>query len=245
MKRFRPSAVIFDLGSTLIEYPSTVWDQFRFDCIEAGWKYLEGGEHSLPSREELTQAFEDVREELRLEAEKSLKEWSIPQAAGMVLAQLGINGSSDLADQFFEAYYGIVEEHLYVFDDTVPTLERIKKSVGKIGLVSNTIFPESAHRKEIKRFGIEPYLDFEIFSSSYGLRKPHPNIFAHAAELAGCDPAECVYIGDRYIEDITGPHGVGMKAILRWHPDREYPENMPDDLPIIKTLAELENYLDI
>jgi putative hydrolase of the HAD superfamily len=244
-KRFKPKAVIFDLGSTLIEYPSTVWDQFRFDCIEAGWKYLEDGDHRLPSRDILTHAFEEVREELRVEAERSLKEWSIPQAARMVLERLGINGGSELSDRFFDAYYGIVEKHLFVFEDTVPTLARIKASIGKIGLISNTIFPERAHRKEISRFEIEPYLDFTIFSSTYGLRKPHPDIFSHGAELAGCDPSECVYIGDRYIEDVTGPHGVGMKAILRYHPDREYPENMPEDLPRIKTLGELTNYLDI
>jgi putative hydrolase of the HAD superfamily len=114
-----------------------------------------------------------------------------------------------------------------------------------IGLVSNTVFPERAHRQELKRFGIEPYLDFAVFSSSLGRRKPHPDIFYKAANLAGAALPECVYIGDRYTEDVEGPNGVGMAAILKLWDGREYPADLPETTRTIRTLSELDRHLDL
>jgi len=91
----------------------------------------------------------------------------------------------------------------------------------------------------LERFRIEPYLDFKIFSSTFKYRKPHPDIFLKAANLAGYAPSECLYVGDRYYEDIQGPAGIGMKAVLKMVDKRQYPEDMPYDFPRIKTLSEL------
>ena len=97
----------------------------------------------------------------------------------------------------------------------------------------------------MKKFGINSFLDFKIFSSTFGLRKPHADIFYHAANMAGYAPAECVYIGDRYKEDIVGPKNIGMAAILKVKKDREYPGDMPLATRRIDSLSELANHLDI
>jgi len=112
-----------------------------------------------------------------------------------------------------------------------------------MGLVSNTVFPERAHKGELRRFGIAPYLNFTIFSSSFGFRKPHPDIFYHAVNLAGFAPCECVYVGDRYAEDISGPRRIGMEAILRRKSGREYPAAMPDLDRQIASLSELADHI--
>jgi putative hydrolase of the HAD superfamily len=171
-------------------------------------------------------------------------EWSIPQVTRVLFKNLGIEYDDDFVDDFFNAYYQPVDERLYVYDDVIDTLRNIKAANRVIGLVSNTIFPEETHRRELNRFGIDRYLDFAIFSSTFGLRKPHPDIFMKAANMAGFAPAECVYIGDRYVEDVQGPAGIGMPAILKCKENRTYPDEIPEDIRRITNLSELENHLD-
>ena len=63
--------------------------------------------------------------------------------------------------------------------------------------------------------------------------------------MAGFAPSECVYIGDRYVEDVEGPNDIGMNAILKIVEGREYPQDMPDTLRTIRTLGELERHIEI
>ncbi|MBI4720598.1 MAG: HAD-IA family hydrolase [Chitinivibrionia bacterium] len=84
-----------------------------------------------------------------------------------------------------------------------------------------------------------------MFSSSFGLRKPHPDIFYEASNLAGWAPSECVYIGDRYVEDVTGPTSIGMPAILKLHPERAYPPDLSYNVRRVRTLPELEQHFDL
>lgn len=243
--KMKPRAVIFDLGSTLIEYESDSWDTLSILCAASVNKFLVKRGYTTPGDEEFFQLFEDVKKDFRQSASRSLVEWTIPQAASKLLEKLDIEPTDGFIDDLFEAYYKPVAAKLYAYDDAVPVLERIKAKVGAVGLISNTIFPEDTHRAELRKFGLAPFLDFTIFSSSFGLRKPHPDIFYKAANLAGCAPPECVYIGDRYVEDYRGPTEMGMKAILKLWPRREYPEDMPADIPTITSLTDLTNYLDI
>jgi FMN phosphatase YigB (HAD superfamily) len=97
----------------------------------------------------------------------------------------------------------------------------------------------------LRRFGIAPLLQFTVFSSTFGLRKPHADIFRHACNLAGQNPVDCVYVGDRYVEDITGPQGIGMSAILKIKQGREYPEEMPGAERRIEHLSELFDHIQI
>lgn len=243
MDKFKPRALIFDLGSTLIEYESMPWDDLGELCLEAGRQFLLGKGYDLPSRQTVQDKFYEIRNDYRREALESMIEWDVPAVAARLFDALAIQYDDNLIDGFFDAYYEPVDRELFIYDDVLETLEILKSTYPIMGLVSNTVFPERAHHGELQRFGIEPYLSFAIFSSTFGLRKPHPDIFYHACNLAGFAPPECLYVGDRYIEDVTGPRGIGMKAILRIKSGREYPDDMPDNLRRIDRFSELLDHL--
>jgi HAD superfamily hydrolase (TIGR01549 family) len=245
MEKLRPKAVIFDLGSTLIDYPSSVWEELSRECMEAGRRMLVEEKLSVPEGSEFGKMYESVRDDFRKNAAETLVEWTVPQAVSKLLGKLDIPVYDGLVDRFFECYYKVLEDRLYVYDDTVSMLGKIKESIGTVGLISNTIFPEQTHLAEMARFGIDSFFDFKIFSCTFGLRKPHADIFLKAANLAGYAPQECVYIGDRYVEDIEGPNSVGMAAILREHPDREYPDPLPEGLRRIGSLSGISEHIDI
>ena len=245
MDKLQPKAVIFDLGSTLIEYETIPWNEMNLHCAASARDYLIKEGHNVPDEKEFHRVYEQVKEQYRKMATETLVEWTVTQAAGDMLKGWHIKVNGDLLDRFFEAYYKPIGRKIFPYEDTLETLEKLKQRYPVIGLISNTIFPERVHREELKRFGIEPYLDFAVFSSTFGLRKPHPDIFYKAANLAGYAPLECVYIGDRYLEDVDGPAQVGMPAILKLWNGREYPDDMPESTRTITTLSELEVHLDL
>ncbi len=245
MEKLRPKAVIFDLGSTLIEYEVVSWDELNRLCASSAREWLVSEGFEVPDETVFHTRFEDAKFEYRKAASESLVEWNVPMVAVPFLRDIGIAIHDGFVDRFFDAYYAPVDRLLYAYPDTLDTLRWIKRRGLPIGLVSNTVFPERAHRRELKRFQIESLLDFAIFSSTFKLRKPHPDIFRHACSLAGVSPHDCVYVGDRYVEDIVGPTGVGMSAVLRAKEGREYPPDMPADIRRIRTLSELSLHLDI
>ena len=245
MEKLKPKAVIFDLGSTLIDYLTKDWDEVSRDATQKGHQEFQESGKSLPNFEEFWNQLEEVKQIYRDRAARTHQEWTVVEAAEELFKRLKLGNNGCLAGEFFQIYYSAMSEKLYIYDDTIETLSWIRKRVDKIGLISNTIFPEEKHIEELDRFKIAPFLDYKIFSSTFGLRKPHPDIFSKAVELAEFEPAECVYIGDRYVEDITGPAKIGMPAILKRIKGREYPEEMPQSTRQISTLSELRNHLEI
>ncbi len=245
MNKLNPKAVIFDLGSTLIDFPVENWEVVCRNCSLKGRQFLNDSNIKVPDENEFHASFEQVRIELRDNSAHSFHEYTVVQTAEVLFHRLGIAADNGLADKFFDAFYAELEQHLSLYDDTIDVLTRIRNRFNKVGLISNTIFPERVHHNEFKRFGLKPFFDFTIFSSTFGLRKPHHAIFDEAARLAGQEPIECVYIGDRYLEDVQGSSCAGMHSILKIISDREYPADMPDAIRRISALSDLTNHLDI
>jgi putative hydrolase of the HAD superfamily len=244
MEKLKPRAVIFDLGSTLIEYEAVPWEELTRQCAESGRKFLKKSGYAVADADEFHEQLEAAKADFRRLADEEHLEWDVTKAANLLFRKLGWENTNGLCETFFDAYYKAVERQLFVYDDTVSTLTKLRGQVGTIGLISNTVFPERAHQSELKRFGIDRFFSFTIFSSTFGLRKPHADIFYKAANLSGVAPCECVYVGDRYKEDILGPSKIGMPAILKVKPGREYPSEMPVLERRIDTLSEIFEHID-
>jgi HAD superfamily hydrolase (TIGR01549 family) len=245
MNKLNISAVLFDLGSTLIDYEPIPWEELTVECTASTHDFLTKLRHSIPDKATFHTLFDSAKQPFRNRASADWIEWTVPQAAESFLTSLGIRLEVHEHDQFFDAYYEPIACKLTVYDDTLAVLEKIASRFGKAGLISNTIFPERVHRGELDRFGIAPYLKFAIFSSTFQVRKPHPDIFTEGAKLAGIDPSKCVYVGDRYLEDITGPAKIGMSAILKQVKNRDYPDPFPAELRSIVSLSDLSRHIDI
>lgn len=242
--KFDVDGILFDLGSTLLEYETIPWDELNLRCIEAGYAYLVKQGYAVPSLDEFIRAFQDIRQVYRERAAASLEEWVVIDLSAELLKSCGLNGDQELAQAYFEAYAQPVAEQVTMFADAPTVLRLLKKSGRKIGLVSNTIFPGEYHLRELAGYNILQYFDFTIFSSSFGYRKPHQSIYRHAVELMGIAPERLLFIGDRYQEDYQGPREYGMNAMIKYREGRGYPDPMPKSVVIIKALSELPGYLE-
>lgn len=76
-------------------------------------------------------------------------------------------------------------------------------------IVSNTVSGRGV-RARLAEFGLDHLIDAGVYSDELGLRKPNPSIFTEALTLAGANPANAWFIGDKPLNDAGGAQGVGM-----------------------------------
>ena len=97
------------------------------------------------------------------------------------------------------------------FPDAAPALAELRRLGLRLVCVSNwdVSLPEV-----LERCGLGGALDGVVTSAGAGVRKPDPAIFAPALELAGCPPAEALYVGDTPAEDLAAARAAGIPALL-------------------------------
>jgi putative hydrolase of the HAD superfamily len=235
--------IIFDLGSTLVEYENKSWQEINLEGQRNGYDLLESTGNSLPPWEEFNEKLEARKNVCRERARTEHVEWNVLTAITDTLTEIGVPDSVAAGQRFLDCFYTSVREQATVYDDSAETLEKIHEAGYKTGLISNTIFPGPYHESDLDRFGLVQYLPFRIYSCEHGYRKPHRSIFEEGLRRIGLPAEETMYVGDRYFEDITGPQNVGMAAALRFDPRREYPDPMPDGFLRLKTLSDLLPHL--
>jgi putative hydrolase of the HAD superfamily len=244
-------AIIFDLGDTLI-----LTDQWNYDkCLI---KLLESLQHNNVivsiSFEEFRYVYFEVRRQMYVESEQSLREVDFCKRIAETLRKFGCNFSHEsqtvtyAVEVFFEAFIEDVRMEAYV----PPLLKRLKEKY-KLGLVSNFAYSQGFW-KILQRFNLTRFFDVVVVSGELGLRKPHPRIFEEALKKLDVKAAEAVFVGDSLKADIDGARNMGLKTILVENAGlRKNPYATPgelDPIPIkpditIPNLKNLPKILDI
>ncbi len=152
----------------------------------------------------------------------------------------GVEPDDDLLAWVIDTSLAAEIELLQVDPDTVEAVEALHRAGVRLGAVTNTYQTERGIRRALRIHGLEPYFSAVVVSADLGFRKPHPFLYRAAVERLGVSPRECLFVGDRVLEDVRGPKAVGMRAALchRWR--QEPPDGAPDhvigrlsDLPAI------------
>ena len=120
-------------------------------------------------------------------------------------------GSLDLKGEIMEfatARWNFQPSDMY--DDAKKTIEELKASGLKIGLVANQ--PKSAV-ESLKRDGIFDLIDFLGISAVVGLEKPDPRIFELALTELGTKAAETIHIGNRLDTDVLPAKNLGFSTV--------------------------------
>ncbi len=126
---------------------------------------------------------------------------------------------------------------LGLFPDTLPALEELQKTY-RLGLVTDAqwVFSEP----EIRFLGLERFFETVVLSSRYYVRKPAPQIYAHALRAMRLDPSQALYVGNDPREDVPGPQALGMPVALihRNGPPLDTP------VPLIRDLKNLPGFIE-
>jgi len=221
-------AVIFDWGGTL-----TPWHTVDHDAL-----WLEVCAPHFPG--ELAAA----RAKAIRAAEFEL--WRLSETAQQsatlehVFARAGVTAP----DGLLAAYYRAWDPHTYTDPDAGPVLRELRTRGIKIGVLSNTMWPRSAHESVFSRDGVLSLIDGAVYSSEIPWTKPHPEAFRAAmAAVRVSDPASCVFVGDRPYDDIYGAQRAGMRGVLIPHSEVPPHDGVVPDA-VITRLTELPAHLD-
>ncbi len=123
--------------------------------------------------------------------------------------------------------------HFTVFADVGPALRAARRRGLRLVVVSN--WDVSLH-EVLRRLGVEDLVDGVLTSAEIGVRKPSPEVFERALELAGVPASAAVHVGDSLEEDVLGARAAGVDPILI----ARGPRPSPRGVPVIRSLQELE-----
>ena len=156
------------------------------------------------------------------------------------IQELGVKEHADqMAWELLQAGHSLFAANVAtLYDDVVPTLQRLKDDGYKLAIVSNWDTPLDPLAE---RLGIAQYFDAITASHDTRVRsaKPDPHIFEYTLNAVGVSAEETVHVGDTYEADIIGAQGVGIRPILI---DRDEPYVDRWD-ETIRSLAELPDIL--
>ncbi|MET0286001.1 MAG: HAD family hydrolase [Polyangiales bacterium] len=141
---------------------------------------------------------------------------------------------SEVAQRHLDAWTPHIQHHA----DAVEALRALRAQGIKIGLLSNTHWPDSFHEHFLARDGLDVLIDVRAYTSNMPFSKPHPEAFQHVLDALGVAAGNAVMVGDRPRDDVWGGQRVGMRGV--WRPHAHSPE-LADVKPdaIIQALSEL------
>jgi putative hydrolase of the HAD superfamily len=124
------------------------------------------------------------------------------------------------------AYHNTKRLYLKPYDDTIPTLTRLKDAGYRIGVITDGLAVKQWEK--LVRLGLEDSFDVVMVSEEVGVEKPESKIFEKACEELDISCEYCMYVGDRLDTDIVGANKVGMTSVrlLRG----KYKEQKPQSL---------------
>jgi putative hydrolase of the HAD superfamily len=233
-------AVLFDYGHTLVDFRRTeqallaAYRQIR-DRVEAA-AYME-----VPELQDLVERVTGAVDRMIEESYAAGRLEELDQAVLLreSFASIGFDLPDDVLEHVVTLDHSAYSNSITVEGPTLATLEALKVSGYRMGLVSNVTLLPSLMREDLRKLGLDAYLDASVFSSEVGVRKPDPRIFREALERLAADPTETAFVGDRRIDDVSGSQAVGMRGIqTRQFRQETEPQDVTPDA-IVDSLSEL------
>jgi putative hydrolase of the HAD superfamily len=227
MERSKYQAIIFDVGSTLLEivrnpnelaveaiaHLGTVSaDAFSIAVRQVAQEWRDGG--GSPEVADLPSTW--VGHNLR------------------ALRLAGFTGDAGAAAQIIEENF--LTEGWAVYPDVFDVLNNLQDQRYKLGIISN--WPATLETT-LQRSGLRDYFSVVVGSGNVGYAKPHPQIFKMAAYRMGVDLRDALYVGDSLEHDVAGARVVGMDVVLLDRADL-----WKSHQPRILSLAQLPQLLD-
>ena len=142
--------------------------------------------------------------------------------------------NEELASYLHEIYMKHRFEDIELYDDVVPTLEKLKEKYKLIIISNGNTYP--------KKCGLDNLFDHVFFAQDIGYEKPDPRTFTIALQVIGYKNNQILHIGDSLKSDILGANNAGIKCVWLNREKAENTTNYHVDYEI-STLLELFDIL--
>jgi putative hydrolase of the HAD superfamily len=210
------TAVIFDLGGTLIDYlgGAASWPAMEIPGVQALYGCLAAAGFPIEAEVFCDGFVRSIELHWRAAIDGAGDPPTLASLVEEVCAAAGFGLTDELRQAAVAAYCAPIAERAAVGEGAADVMVWLRDRGIRIGLISNTVWPADAHRRDLERYGLLHHFDAMLFSSETGLWKPDPRVFQRALEAVGARADQAVYVGDQLAEDIGGAHRAGLRAIL-------------------------------
>ncbi len=166
------------------------------------------------------------------------KKRSVEASIRDLLDSMGINATEELVEDMVAIMKRIDSNDGVLYDDVIPTLKELQKISVKTAILSNAFYVDDLHRKNYlpKKWGMEKYIDYPVFSFDIGLLKPDPAAYLAVLERIGVSAEEAIFVDD-FPLNVDAAKELGIKGLLI---DRK---NNHDYADKINSLEELSKFL--
>jgi putative hydrolase of the HAD superfamily len=200
-------AVIFDWGGTLSVFVEA-------ELVDA-WRLV--ARHLAPDREdEVTEMLVTVEAEFWATTATHQRSGTLAELLAAASERLGLDAAEALLEEAATRHLDAWTPHIRHDPDAVAVLQALRERDLRIGLLSNTHWPQPFHEHFLERDGLAELIDARLYTSEMPFQKPHPAAFRAVLDAVEVeDTGRAVFVGDRPFDDISGAKGVGMHAVLR------------------------------
>jgi HAD superfamily hydrolase (TIGR01549 family) len=205
--------IIFDLGSTLIEFKGNWADVVRKGAEDtAEWFFKQ--RHVKVDQTALVEAILDERRAALEQAAETLQEARMAEVLCRALQRAEVSQRAEAMIELALRQFFAPEEAAHdPFPDAVDTLKTLRAQGFKVGILSNA--PDDALiQRMVNLFGLRPWASPVFSSAGVGWRKPSPQPFALIAKRWNLPPEQIAVVGDSLPADILGAKNAAMHSIL-------------------------------
>lgn len=200
-----PSAILFDWDNTLV----SSWGVIQYAINQTMAHF---GEPLWTLDEVKERAHESARE-------------AFPKLFG--------RRSDEALTIFYDAYQGQGQEHIRLFDGTLPLLRALTTQGIPLGVVSNKRFDNL--RREVEHFGLSDFFGAVVGANEAPSDKPAPDPIFLALKHLGIAPSTTVWFVGDTIVDYLAAKAAGCYSIMVGSPPQNFGNMWLDDISGLST----------
>ena len=230
----KPSAVIFDLGDTVLRVES-------YDWIAANKKLLEFTENDTNlTPEEIQRVAFEINTDFEQHRINAMIEIDTPSFYRTLFETVGLSLSISHEEAARVAWHTACkfcpEEGIY------EALDILEKHNIRKGILSNGSFSGTILEEELAKYHLAHRFEFVISSADYVVRKPHCRIFNLAVKKMNLAPKDIWFVGDKLDIDIKGAINAGIYPV--WYNSQNKPADPDYDCLEVKTWHEFKDIIE-
>ena len=226
-------AILFDLYGTLVDIWTDEWNLSTYYTLSQFLSY----NNITVNPEELAAKYQEKTANQMMARSGRYCEIDVFQVFEEILGEgLGKQPERALVILVARLFRSLTRQRFDLFEDTWPTLEQLSADY-RLGIVTDAqwVFSEP----EIRILQLNRFFETIVLSSRYFVRKPDPQIYAHALKAMWMSPDQALYVGNDLSEDVPGPQAINMPVVLI---DRN--GNLAGaEVPVLRSLQDLPAFI--
>lgn len=207
-------AVTFDFHNTLADCPA--WFDLEVKHLASSFLQWWSTGEGRSFRDETLHEADDRYRQLRREIMDHGNELTAEESLEHVFRAMGIAVPDDIVVRGVEH---LMRETLTGTSPIPGAVETVRDLAARgltMGVISSAVYHPFLEWA-LDAFGIHDAFRAIVTSASAGFYKSRPEIYWHAAEAIGADPARTVHVGDSLRFDVGGAREAGMGTVWLQH----------------------------